>query len=169
MLNIITYISIVCFLFLILFLIVIYSVINGISPLPSTDKAINLLIQELKKRKISGPIYELGSGWGSVTVHLSKEFPHCDIICYENSIIPYYVSVLRKKMFSCRNVVILRKNFYKAPLKDASVIYCYLYPQAMNLLEEKFKKEFNEKVLVISNTFALPNQNFEKKIELNDI
>jgi hypothetical protein len=150
----------------ILLSLVYYSVRNGISPMPTSPKAIKALMSLLPS-EVHGVIYELGSGWGTLAIPLAKKYPNNAVIGFETSPIPYWVS--KSISFYYRNLTILKHDFYKVPLADAGLIVCYLHPKAMDKLQAKFEKELRSGVCIISNTFAIPHWKPEKVLEVNDL
>ena len=153
---------------LLIILSIVYRTIkNGISPMPSSKKAIQAilaLIPEGQRR-----IYELGSGWGTLALSLAKRHPKSTVVGIENSPIPYAVSRLIQHGTRLPNLLFKKADFFQTPLDDAQVIVCYLYPGAMEKLKRKFEKELQPGTCVISNTFAVPGWKPVKVIELPDL
>jgi hypothetical protein len=114
-------------------------------------------------------IYELGSGWGTIGFPISRKYRSKKIICFENSLMPYVYSYLLNKVSNFNNLVICKKNFYQASLREADIVICYLYPEAMKRLRYKFEEELKPGALVISNTFAVPGWQSMSVIELEDL
>lgn len=141
-------------LILILALVVFWTVRNGISPMPSTAKAVKAIASLLPE--VDGTVYELGSGWGRLLFPLCEKYPRQQVIGIESSPIPYLFSKIVFLIFRKPNLTILRKSFFSHSLSDASLIVCYLYPGAMKNLSVKFQKELRPETFVISNTFAVP-------------
>ncbi len=52
---------------------------------------------------------------------------------------------------------ILMKNFLRAQISDADIIYCYLGPEVMNDIGEKVKKECRKGTRIFSHTFSIQN------------
>jgi hypothetical protein len=115
--------------------------------------------------KISGGIYELGSGWGQTAFSLSKKYPQNKVTGYELSWLPYLASLF----FQRGNLKIERKDFFSADLGEAGLIVCYLYPKAMEKLKIKLKKELKPGTVVASSTFAFPELKAEKIVEIDDL
>jgi len=134
--------------------IVVWSIKNGISPMPSSRKAKRCLLQNLPEIR-NGKVYELGSGWGTLAFPLAKKLSRYEIVGYENSPIPFFVSKLLHLFMRLPNLKLFHQDFYQATLTDASLIICYLYPGAMKNLKDKFEKELKPGTLIISNTFAI--------------
>jgi hypothetical protein len=53
-------------------------------------------------------------------------------------------------------VEVRRRDFWKANLSEANVIFCYLFPDVMQNLSDKLIVELNPGTVVASCNFALP-------------
>ena len=133
----------------------VYCLITGISPVSSTRKSRKKMIKTISRGQ-DGYIYELGAGWGALAFPVAKRCPRATVIAYELSPIPWLFMKLRATVFGPQNLVLKRRNFLKDDLSRASLILCYLYPQAMTKLSAKLAKELEPKTQVICNTFELP-------------
>jgi trans-aconitate methyltransferase len=148
------FIYVVLFLVLILFSIVYRSVRNGISPTPSSGRQIAAILQALQ-HDLSGTIYELGSGWGTLAIALARKFPDCRIVGIENSAVPYAVSQLLRLLFRQQNLSLRYGDMLQQPLVDATVVVCYLFPGGMQKLVPVLER-LSRGTWIISNTFAIP-------------
>lgn len=160
--------SLIIFLLLIAGSIIITTLRNGISPMPTSYKVKKKLL-EIIPSETKGNVYELGSGWGTLAFPLAKNLPDCQLIAYENSYFPYIFSVLRKLFHPLGNLEFHNQNFLDTSLENSQLIICYLYPGAMEQLKEKMEKELSKECLVISHTFAVPSWKPEKVIEVDDL
>jgi len=149
--------------------LVIHSLRNGISPMPTAPKVKRILIEILVQQNIRGNIFELGSGWGSLAYSLAKAFPNSRVQAYENSPIPYYFSQCFTRFFPLKNLSLKRINFFNVSFTEADIIVCYLYPGGMRKLKSKFEQELRNGSLVISNTFAVPGWTPSQLITVDDI
>ena len=139
----------------------------GISPMPSSKKAyqaVNRLIDESE----TGPIIDLGSGWGNLVIRMAKEYPQREVIGYELSILPWLTTSALKYILCLKNLTLYKQDFYHADLSSASVLVCYLFPAAMAKIKIKLQLEQPKINYLISNNFALPSSQFEKVIQLDD-
>ncbi len=150
--------------------------IVGISPMPSSKKAREAMMQlsneiviDTSIEREGGPIFELGSGWGSLLIPLAKMHPRRKIVGYELSIMPWLTSVMFIKVLGLKNVKVYRQNFLNADLSGASVIFCYLFPAGMNTLEKKLNTENEKPEYLISNNFSLSTRQPIKVIQLTDL
>jgi hypothetical protein len=136
-------------------LLLAYTLRTGISPVPTTPRVAAAMFA-LIPTESQGVIYELGSGWGTLASGLAKRFPDCPVVAYELSPLPWLVSVLWRRLAARPNLTLRRADFFAAPLGDAAVICCYLYPGAMRRLRAKFEDELAAGALVLSHGFVVP-------------
>ena len=141
---------------------------TGISPMMSSGKACQAMLAAIDK-SVNGPLIDLGSGWGTLVIALARKYPHQRVIGYELSWFPWLVSIIRKYSLRLDNLTLYRKDFKKAELSNASILFCYLFPEGMVALENKLKRELLNEVLIVSNTFALPSCQPSKVIRLKDV
>jgi len=147
--------------------IVVWTIKNGISPMPTSPKVKRRLLEILPV--VQGRIYELGSGWGTLAFSLSRHYPEAQIIGFETSPVPYWISKLCLNLSSSRNLTFERRDFFNVELKDATMVVCYLYPGAMRKLGEKLIQELKPGALIISHTFALPGWEPKATYEVDDL
>lgn len=143
------------------------SVTLGISPMPSSNKAYNTMMA-LVDETGTGSIVDLGSGWGNFVIRIAKRNPQRQVVGYELSLLPWLTSTLLKKVLGLKNLTLHRENFYNVNLTGASVLVCYLYPDAMDRIKTKLLLEKPNVNFLISNNFALPLWPSVKVIPLND-
>lgn len=148
--------------------VVLYTLLYGISPAPSSPVAKKLILKAIPQ-DTPGKIFELGSGWGTLAFPIARRCRQNKVIAYEISPLPYLTSLWLLKLLPLPNLKVYRKNFMKEPLGEASVIVCYLYPKAMELLKTKFDQELIPGTLIISNTFAIPGWKPIQTLETNDL
>ena len=147
---------------------IVYSTVKlGISPMPSSTKA-HLAMMELISETGTGTIIDLGSGWGNFVIRIANSYPQRQIVGYELSFLPWLTSKCLTKVLGLQNLTLHRKNFYLADLSKASVLICYLFPEAMEKISYKLQIEKTDVSYLISNNFALPTWQAYKTIRLND-
>ncbi len=135
--------------------LVLWSLRWGIGPVPTSTRVRKHLLTLLPD-VFEGTIYELGAGWGALALPLAKRYPKHTVVAYEISPLPYLVLSARSKCAALPNMRVYRKNFYKAPLADAGLVVCYLYPGAMERLKTKFEQELKPGTWVLTHTFGVP-------------
>jgi hypothetical protein len=149
--------------------IVAFSVSNGISPMPSSRKALAAVLQLIKENGPGGSIIDLGSGWGTLCFAVARAFPDKEVRGYENSPLPYVYCLFINLLLRRRNLRFFCRNFHTVPLHETGLVYCYLYSGAMVKLKLKFEQELRPGTVVVSNTFAVPKWKPQRVVELNDI
>jgi hypothetical protein len=149
--------------------IVTFSVFNGISPMPSSRKALAVLLQLIKETDTNGGIVDLGSGWGTLCFAVAHAFPDREVWGYENSLVPYVYCFLINVLVRRKNLRFVRQNVFSVPLHEAGLVLCYLYSGAMVRLKAKFESELRAGAVVVSNTFAVPQWKPQRVVELRDM
>jgi len=150
---------------LILFSLIFYTLKNGISPMPTSEKVKRALMDVLPDLE-DGVIIDLGSGWGNLIFPLASRYQDCHIFGYENSPIPFWFSSLLNHK---KNLKIRKANFFDISLQDADMVICYLFPKGMEKLKEKLEKELKPGTHVVSHTFAIPEWEPKTVIEVSDL
>lgn len=135
--------------------VILYSYLYGITPTPTSTRVKNQLLSMLPEMT-NLEIAELGSGWGTLAFALARRFPTCKVIAYEISPFPYLISKIISYWLGFKNLTIKREDFFQSSLKNASLVVCYLYPDAMRRLKGKFEKELAPNAYILSHTFAVP-------------
>lgn len=148
--------------------IVIWSVKTGISPMPTSKIVKKAILRELPE-DLTGPIYELGAGWGTLAYVLADKYPNSKIEAFEISPIPYAACRIRQWITPKPNLKFHRQDFFSVPLRNASVVVCYLYPGAMEKLALKLSEELQKGSIVISNTFAVTGWKPSHTIQAHDL
>lgn len=106
-------------------------------------------------------VYDLGSGDGRVLIEAAKHGAYG--VGWEINY-PLYVYSLRrvKRLKLDKKIKIHYGNFWKAKLKQATVIFAFLLPKFMQRLEKKLEKETSSGTLVITYKAKLPNRQATK-------
>lgn len=155
-------------LFFLLINIVYWSIKTGISPMFSS-KTVSLYLNNEIKKLDKNTIIDLGSGWGTLLLYLALKNPDKKFIGYELSPIPFYFSKLLAFLFKSKNLYFYKQNFLDVKFKTDTLYIVYLFPEGMDKIEDKIKKEDIKPDLLISNTFSFKKIKDTKKVELNDI
>lgn len=136
--------------------------------MPTGWKAKKVLMHHLPSR-IEGTIVELGAGFGTLALPLSKKYPEHKVLAYEISPFPYLVLITLKLILKRKNLLVFRKNFFNENLRAVGLCVCYLYPEAMSRLEKKLTHELQSGAYVISNTFTLPGRRPVQTCDVKDL
>ena len=149
--------------------IVWFTVVCGISPMPTSSRVKQVILELLKRYESGYRIHELGSGWGTLTSSISGAFPDAQITGYERSPVPFLCSVVVNKLFRRNNCRLKFKDFFGASCAEADTVVCYLCPGIMRRLKPKLENELRRGSLVVSSTFAVPGWQPIETVALNDL
>ncbi|MFA6594223.1 MAG: hypothetical protein WCT16_03095 [Candidatus Buchananbacteria bacterium] len=130
-------------------------IMTGGVPFVSTPRYDLEKICEAAELKPGEKIFDLGCGKANLLTVAAKKFGAAGT-GYELSLWPYFWGKLRVKLLRA-DVKLKMQDFLKADLSQADVIFCYLFPEVMDKLENKFQKELRPGARVVSYTFKLPN------------
>lgn len=115
-----------------------------------TNKEVARAMCRLAKIGKKDVIYDLGSGTGTALIVAAKEFG-AKGVGIEIDPLRYLVSslLLHSSKLS-HKIKIIRKNFFDVNLSDATVIFAYLVPKALERLKPKLLKELKQGTLLVS-------------------
>jgi hypothetical protein len=131
-------------------------IFRGFAPaISSRPKVVAKLVEKINARDIN-KVYELGCGNAGFLHKLRIKLPNAELVGYEYAFLPYFLSQIQNS-FRKTKLKLRKKNFMKADLSDADLIYCYLNSKTMASLEKKFKQECRPGTMVISYQHRLPN------------
>lgn len=113
-------------------------------------------------------VYDLGSGDGTALIVAAKEFGAKGIGIEIDPLRAFISNMLLCSNRLTDRVKIIRKNLFDVDISEASVVFVYLVPRALERLKPKFLKELRPGTLVISYRYKinLPLITYDKK---NDI
>ncbi len=110
-------------------------------------------------------VYDLGCGDGRFLVAAYQRY-RVRAIGYE---INPWAYVLARILIWLKQppVAVHYKDFWKADLKDADVIFCYLFPDVMDKLRAKLSRELRVGTRVISCNFSVPGWKSDEVVRAN--
>ena len=155
--------------FFALIAIVIYTVKNGISPMPTGLRVRRSLLNAMAELEPAGLVVDLGSAWGTLALSVARRFPMCRVLGYENSPVPFAVARLLQVVCSTDGLKFERRDFFDVSFEDADGVICYLYSGAMARLKSKFESELRPGAWVVSHTFAVPDWKPEREVVVDDL
>lgn len=129
--------------------------LTGAPFVPSTNP-VSLSMIRLARIKKGMTVYDLGSGNGKLLLLAARHGATAKGL----EINPFLVltSNIRTFFSPYRNQVYTYwKNFWHTDLADADVVFIYLLPWKMEVLEQKLMKGCKKGTLVISNSFIFPH------------
>ena len=119
---------------------------------PSRKRVVNYIIS-LADLKQGEKVYDLGCGDGRFLIEAEKK-NRISGTGFEIAPLPFILAYLNKWLNKSK-IRILMKSFYKADISGADTIFCYLLPETMDKLAEKFRKECRKGTRIFSHTFSM--------------
>lgn len=134
------------------------------APFVPTPKSIIRKALKFANLKPGETLYDLGSGTGRVLVIGAKEFK-AKVVGFEFSTLLFLVSKLNLFFHRIKGNIYC-KDFFKADLKEADVIFLFLSPPILFKLEEKFAKELKPGTRIVCFSSPLPSWKPNKVLPL---
>jgi len=140
---------------------------RGYAPFIFTRKRIiDKIIEEVKINN-QATVYELGAGQAGFLRTFRKKYPQAKLIGIEFQLLPFLVGNIQSALTNCK-IKFKKENFLKTDLSRADLIYCYLNPESMAKLKNKFKTECRPGTQIISYQFTLPGIEPINKIKIDN-
>ncbi len=129
------------------------SVFRYLVPYVSTsDWAIQWLVNNLKLTD-DAVVYDLGCGDARVLKAIKARYPSIKAIGYEKAWWPLLLAKWRNRK---SGVEVRNADFYKADLKDADFVFCFLIQAVMTDVENLLRRELGPEARVYSYGFRFP-------------
>ncbi|RKD67795.1 class I SAM-dependent methyltransferase [Rhizobium sp. WW_1] len=146
-------IALLCIVTLSCLSILLFHLVTGVPPMPSSAAVITDVIDLLRQANLPPrpKIYELGSGWGSLAIALARAFPDAEIHGFELSPLPFLFARLRTR--GIRNLSIHWGDFFRQDVSDADAITCYLMIRPMPKVGAFLDSMLRPGTAVVSLTF----------------
>ncbi|MBI2613862.1 MAG: class I SAM-dependent methyltransferase [Candidatus Levybacteria bacterium] len=129
-----------------------------------TNKRTARAMCRLAKISKKDVIYDLGSGTGTLLLIAAKEFGARGV-GIEIDPLRAVISTLALHSAKVRDkIIIKKKNFFNVDLSNATVIFVYLVPKALERLKPKFLKELKPGTRVVSYRYkiSLPLSSYDR-------
>jgi SAM-dependent methyltransferase len=111
-------------------------------------------------------VVDLGCGNGSLLRRLAQARPDCEFVGIEHAPLPWLWA--RFATLALPNVHIRRSDFWNQHLGLFEVVYAFLSPAPMAQLWAKVQDEMRPDGLLVSNSFAVPEQDPETVVDVAD-
>ena len=138
------------------------------SPWWTTDRKTARAICRLANVKKGDIVYDLGCGTGTALIVAAKEFGAKGVGIEIDPLRYYTAKFLVNKNKLSGSIKIIKKNFFDVDISDATVIFVYLVPKALERLKPKLLRELKRGTLLVSFRYkiSLPLVSYDKE---NDI
>lgn len=148
---IINIVLLVIIIFLFLLLSMFWPPDSPWAPWWRTNKKTARAMCKLAKVEKDDIVYDLGSGDGTALIIAAKEFGARGV-GIEIDPLRYFIStlLLRRNRVLDDKIKIIKKNFFDVDISEASVVFVYLVPKALERLKPKLLKELKPGTLLVS-------------------
>ncbi|MDP2656317.1 MAG: class I SAM-dependent methyltransferase [bacterium] len=135
--------------------LVLDAIING-HALPTSGRARGHLVRAIQQYTPNAKtFYDLGCAHGSLSLKIKKIMPALDVHAIDNSALRIFVAMLKTK-FLRRGVHFHKQDLFHFDLRNADVVYSYLWYDHMLPLEKKLLAELKPGAMLVTNTSRLP-------------
>ncbi len=135
--------------------------------IPSRKAIIPYLEEIFSERNSMSHVFDLGAGDGRIIAALEGQNAEATYVGVEKRWLPYLLSILWWKGFRKRKrLYFKRENIYRTDLREASHIYAYLFPGAMDTLLPKLREELPEGAILASLDFSFSEKEPERVIDV---
>jgi len=122
---------------------------------------------ELTPVSPSDVVYDLGCGDGRLLfAALEKGAGRCVGIDIDPKMIAEARRSARQKGLESQ-ITFIEDDFLNRDLSEATMIFCYLFPEALRALKPKFERELKPGTRIVSEVFTVPKWKENKVIEVN--
>jgi 16S rRNA A1518/A1519 N6-dimethyltransferase RsmA/KsgA/DIM1 with predicted DNA glycosylase/AP lyase activity len=125
----------------------------GVPFVPTQKKVLDRIFSRIKIKK-NDVFYDLGCGDGRLPLYISQKYK---IQSYGVELNPllHIFSKLKARFLKQANVTYIKNNLFDIDLKNATIIYLFLFPEVLVRLSKKLKKECKKNTLIISHGFQI--------------
>jgi precorrin-6B methylase 2 len=130
---------------------------NPVVPfVPTREEVIDLVLKALDLRE-GDVLYDLGCGDGRIPVEAAKRYPIKKAVCVEirEDLVERARERAKREGVEDR-VEIIRGDFFRVPIKDATAVYMYLLTSVNEQLKPKLERELREGARVVTLDFQIP-------------
>lgn len=140
---------------LILSILFLYDTLRG-HDLPTSREATQEIVRLVRTHKPDARnFYDLGCARGSLALAIKKYLPELEVYAIDSSALRLFFARLKARLLG-RHIRFQKEDVFKIDLRNADVVYAYLWYDRLPPLEAKAQKELAPGVLAITNTVPFP-------------
>ncbi|MFH1430790.1 MAG: class I SAM-dependent methyltransferase [Candidatus Uhrbacteria bacterium] len=142
-----------------------WSAIGADAPwVPLGRKLIHVIAEHCSGLPVGVRVIDLGSGDGRILFAVASLNAGATCVGVEQSRSLVAFARLRAIICGASRVVFRRGDFVRFPIHDYDVVICYLWPNVMRTLAEKFRSELRPGAVILSARFAIPGWTHEQEL-----
>ena len=142
----------------------IYHIFRSVPYVPSNARVLEQMIR-LARLKPGAVVYDLGAGDGRILRAALKVCPQIHARAVEIAPAVYLYGRLRS-LIARQKIQWKLGSLYNQDLRDADLIFLYLFPHMLTRLESKLDQELKPGTQVISHAFIFPNKEPVESVKL---
>jgi hypothetical protein len=116
------------------------SVIHGAPYVPMGQNKVHHLLEGADIQS-SDVLFDLGCGDGRILLAGVREYHVKKAVGYEVAPWPYWRCRWNIWRSGLKNIEVRHQNFFESDLKEATLVYAYLFPKLMNRLAKKLARD----------------------------
>lgn len=128
---------------------------------PSSHKKVHDMV-EIAQIKPHDVVYELGSGDGRILREAYKYKPKRIVGLELSWLLILYSRLLNH--WHRQTITYVRKDFFTQDYTDASVVFCFLLPGAIERIEQQIRPKLTPWTRIVCNIFLFPHLTPTKKV-----
>jgi SAM-dependent methyltransferase len=132
----------------------IMAMVNGAPFVPTPMDRVRKMVA-LAKIKKGQRVYDIGCGDGRFVYLAANEYG-AKATGYELSPLVFLLALVRKFFWKSQAQIIF-SNFKMHDLSDADIVFCYLLPDTLKMLQPELDKQFKKGTKIFSYAFQIPN------------
>jgi SAM-dependent methyltransferase len=115
-------------------------------------------LAEILPLKPGSIFYDLGCGDGMVLFGMAAAYPEAKVRGYDVALVPVLFANIRKLFGGriYRNVRVGWRNLFRAPIKDADVVFVFLLSSCYEKLMRRLRTEVRDDCMVVCEGWPLP-------------
>ena len=136
----------------------------GVPFVPTRNKSLDQIFDfiEFNQKDV---FYDLGSGDGRLPFYIAKKY-NIKAVGVELNPLLHVFCLFKKWLTKSEKVQFYRRNFFNLDLKEATIIYLFLFPEVVEKLYPKFINECRHGTIVVSHGFKIKKLESKKVAEL---
>ena len=142
-----------------------YAFIGGVPYVP-TPRSVARRMVDLARLQGDEHVFDLGAGNGRILIEAKRKHPAITATGVELAPTVWLIGLLTI-FFSGQTVNFLRRNALTIDLRRADVLFLYLTPGFLAMLEDKFDRELRPGTVVISHAFRFPRRQPVEVVQLD--
>jgi hypothetical protein len=149
-------------------IVIIDVLLRGFAPfLPARPWVVEKILKESAISKDEHhTVYSLACGKSGLLREIEKNYPYATVIGVEHEFYPWLIAKIQQAIRRTR-IRIIRKDFYKLDVRDATLVYCYLNVEEARELGKKFKYECQVGTKIICNGTPLQSLSIKQAFNLD--